>query len=158
MIKPTVGRVVHYRPGNADIDGAMVRNGDQPLAAIITCVWSDSCVNLVVFDANGVLHSRTSVLLLQDGNPRPRGSFCEWMPYQKGQAAKTDELEKELSGKGQAFEVIDVTRRGNLRLIWRNPSPGDLITIKVGGTAEHPMDGPERTIMFDGIQLQDCSQ
>ncbi len=97
MIKPTVGRVVHYRTGNADIDGAMVRNGDQPLAAIITCVWSDSCVNLVVFDANGRRHERTSVLLLQEGNPQPGGGhYCEWMPYQKGQAAKTEELEKEL--------------------------------------------------------------
>lgn len=31
----------------------------------------------------------TSVLLLQEGNERPSGGgFCEWMPYQIGQAKK----------------------------------------------------------------------
>ena len=93
MIKPTVGRVVHYHPA----PGEMTAATGQPLAAIITCVWSDTCVNLVVFDANGLPHSKTSQLLVQDGEVKPDCCYAEWMPYQKGQAAKTEELEKKLA-------------------------------------------------------------
>lgn len=38
--KPTVGRIVHYQ----------AKEGQEPHAAIITRVHSDTCVNLVVFD------------------------------------------------------------------------------------------------------------
>lgn len=93
---PTVGRVVWFTPS---VNDNISRNGDQKLAAIITCVWSDTCVNLSVFDANGAVHSRTSVPLLQDDMTKPDGYYCEWMPYQKGQAAKTEELEKKLEDK-----------------------------------------------------------
>lgn len=94
MIKPTVGRVVHFTPSSTD---PIVKNGDQKLAAIIACIWSDICVNLVVFDANGNPTNRTSVLLIQDGAPLPDGGYyCEWMDYQKGQAGKTEELEEKL--------------------------------------------------------------
>jgi hypothetical protein len=41
------------------------------------------------FDSNGVSHSRTSVPLVQAGEDKSKyGYFCEWMPYQVGQAAK----------------------------------------------------------------------
>lgn len=85
MIKPTIGRVVWFWPGLA--------NEGQPQAAIVAHVWSDTCVNLAVFDANGNASGRTSVLLHQDGNERQSACFAEWMPYQKGQAAKTEALE-----------------------------------------------------------------
>lgn len=79
-IKPTVGRVVWYWPMTSD---QIVGGGDQPLAAIVAHVWTDSCINLAVFDANGVAHNRTSVLLVQEGEPKPGAGFAEWMPYQK---------------------------------------------------------------------------
>lgn len=91
MISPTVGRVVWYHPFPADPGPSP---GDQPLCALVTHVWSDTCVNLAIFDANGVAYSRTSVLLHQDGNPKPDRGFCEWMPFQKGQAAKYDAAAK----------------------------------------------------------------
>jgi hypothetical protein len=95
MIKPTVGRVVFYT-----IFGAQPEQQKHP--ALIAHVWSDSCVNLAVFDGNGVNYSRTSVLLIQDDAPLPPdGNYCEWMEYQKGQAAKTEELEKELVAGGR---------------------------------------------------------
>ena len=103
-IKPTVGRVVWYRKGTHE-DLATI--GDQPAAAIITGVWSDTCVNLVVFDANGDRHGRTSVLLLDENMERPLGTFCEWMPYQKGQAAKTEAVEAELSRGMSLSRVSD---------------------------------------------------
>lgn len=87
MIEPTVGRIVWYYPFPGEPGPSA---GGQPLAAQIAHVWSDTCVNLMVVDANGNTYSKTSILLLQDGNPRPGLGFCEWMPYQKGQAAKTE--------------------------------------------------------------------
>lgn len=90
MIKPTVGRVVLYTPSSADNTIAKLDN--QPLAAIVACVWSDTCVNLAVFDSNGVATNRTSVLLIQDDAPKPSGgNYAEWMPYQIGQAKKAAE-------------------------------------------------------------------
>mgnify|MGYP001100203627 CR=1 FL=1 len=95
VIKPTVGRIVLFTPDKND---PLTRNGNEPLAAIVACVHSDSCVNLGVIDAQGNNVSRTSVPLIQDGDPKPStGYYCEWMPYQLGQAAKTESLAKQLS-------------------------------------------------------------
>lgn len=96
MIKPTIGRVVWFHPAKGVSDGGFVYHGnDEPLAAIIAHVWNDSMVNLAVFDSNGTSHNRTSVKLFQDGEDKSDyNSYAEWMPYQKGQAAKTEQLEK----------------------------------------------------------------
>ena len=92
MIKPTIGRVVWYYP-----DGkAQFAIGVQPYAALIAFVHSDDCINVAYFDANGVAKSNTSVKLLQEGEETPEGCFCVWMPYQVGQAARTQELEKKI--------------------------------------------------------------
>lgn len=92
MIQPTPGRMVWYRPNGSDT-GVAHYSGDAPLAATVTHVWSDRCVNLTVFDSAGTPHARTSVPLVQDGDTAPGFAYCEWMPYQKGQAAKTEALE-----------------------------------------------------------------
>lgn len=95
IIKPTVGRVVWFHPSEFTGEAGFARHPDgQPYAAIIARVWSNILVNLTVFDANGAAHSRTSVPLVQDGGGAPLDdSYCEWMPYQKGQAAKTEVAE-----------------------------------------------------------------
>lgn len=81
MIKPSIGRVVwFYDEKHLD--------GEQPKAALVCHVWSDTCVNLAVFDANGSASNRTSVLLYQGEGERPSRMFAEWMPYQVGQAKK----------------------------------------------------------------------
>jgi hypothetical protein len=102
MIKPTIGRVVWYTPSESDgrqltHSPAMTVYGDT-LAAIVTHVWSDSCVNLTVFDSNGMPHGRTSVMLHQGEGPCTSSPYCEWMPFQKGQAAKYEQLESKLAG------------------------------------------------------------
>lgn len=96
MITPTVGRVVWFKAYSGDTyPGA----GDGFQAAIVTRVWSNTCVNLAVFDANGNTFGRTSVLLVQPESECPAYGYCTWMPYQVGQAAKTEELEQALSRK-----------------------------------------------------------
>lgn len=77
MIKPSVNRAVLFYPPDAEHN--MARTPGMGLAAIIVRVWSDTCVNLVVFDANGNTHGRTSVLLVQPGAAKPAGGYyCEW--------------------------------------------------------------------------------
>jgi len=97
MIKPTVGRVVHFVPGPHD--EALFGHGI--CAAIVAYVHSDTMVNLAVFDWNGGSHSRTSIVLEQDESVDSvrHGSYCRWMPYQIGQAAKTEELMKAVGAK-----------------------------------------------------------
>lgn len=88
MIKPTIGRVVWFTPSKNSTQPGFVA-GDQKLAALIAYVHSDKMVNLAVFDANGNSHSVCSVELIQEGYPKDsNGFYCEWMPYQIGQAAK----------------------------------------------------------------------
>ncbi len=95
VIKPTVGRVVWY---TAHEDDHRQPLDEQPCAAMVTYVTDDNTVNLVVFGHDGVPESKLDVPLVQDGEDCPPGS-CQWMPYQKGQAAKTEALEKAASEK-----------------------------------------------------------
>jgi hypothetical protein len=111
MIKPTVGRQVWYRPytpagllsaPGADVgDRAIPHLIGQPLAATVTAVWADDCVSVTVLDIQGGSHGRSSVTLWQGEGEAPtdRG-YCEWMPYQKGQAAKTEALEQQIGHGG----------------------------------------------------------
>lgn len=90
IIKPTIGRVVWFYPSSQTGNAGFAAPADgEPLAAVVAKVWSDNLLNLTVFDANGVAHSRTSVALVQDGEPvPPHGYYATWMPYQVGQAKK----------------------------------------------------------------------
>lgn len=88
MIAPTIGRVVWFWENAGQ---------PQPLPGIVCFVHSDTRVNLAVFDANGNTSGKTSVFLYQGDTERPTMHFAEWMPYQKGQAAKTEQLEKQIN-------------------------------------------------------------
>lgn len=86
MIKPTVGRIVHYWPFGQMEDGS-----NQPHAAIVTFVHSDRMVNLCAHNDRGHAYGITSIPLLQDDDEPPIGSsvgYATWMEYQKEQAAK----------------------------------------------------------------------
>jgi hypothetical protein len=79
VIKPTVGRVVHF------FHDAQQR---EPLAAHVAKVHSDTCVNLMVIREDGTPHGKTSVHLKQpEDENAPLGSWCEWMPFQQGQSS-----------------------------------------------------------------------
>lgn len=100
MIHPTNGRVVLFTPSSSD-PIAVQRDKDgkaTPLAAIIAHVHGQRCINLSVLDANGMLHARQSVTLLQDDDaPIEFGYYAEWMSFQKGQAGKTEALEAKIA-------------------------------------------------------------
>ena len=83
MIQPTVGRVVWARVAGDP-------NDQQPMAATIAYVHSDMMVNLSVTNHTGHVSPFTSVPLVQDGGAEKPGigMYCEWMPYQIGQARK----------------------------------------------------------------------
>jgi Phage protein (N4 Gp49/phage Sf6 gene 66) family len=67
-------------------------------------------VNLMVINPNGHCDVRTSVSLRQDGDPEPQGSYCEWMPYQKGQAAKAETLENLQQSEAECAAVATAPR------------------------------------------------
>lgn len=90
MIEPTNGRILWYHPAPDE----QITHGTQPLAAIVCHVWYSRMVNLRVFDSNGNGASRTSVMLVQEGDVVPSSSYCTWMPYQVGQAERTRQAEK----------------------------------------------------------------
>ncbi|MPZ36657.1 MAG: hypothetical protein GEU95_01120 [Rhizobiales bacterium] len=90
MINPTVGRIVYYWPGGR---AHTEDPGRQPLAATIAHVHNERMINIGYLQIDGVARDASCVPLVQDGDERPDAAFCEWMPYQKGQAAKTEQLE-----------------------------------------------------------------
>ena len=96
MIEPTVGRVVNFFPGPF-FQGTRIERA-QPLAAIVVHVHDSRLVNLTVFDSVGFPCRALMVQLLQDDDKPAGNQWAEWMPYQKGQAAKTEQLEQKLSG------------------------------------------------------------
>jgi len=95
IIKPTVGRVVLYVVPKGDY---LTTIDDDPIPAFVTAVINDRTINIHTFDVVGVTAGRASVPLVQPGDDIPSvGGYCKWMPYQIGQAAKTEALGEKLS-------------------------------------------------------------
>jgi hypothetical protein len=108
MIEPTPGRIVHFRtPPRPCCDYAFDEGsppGGPALPAIITVVHTPRCIDVVVFGL-GESSSRKyeRVVLLQDDDAAPATvNWCEWMPFQKGQAGKTEELIRSFATGGAA--------------------------------------------------------
>jgi hypothetical protein len=62
-------------------------------------------INLLIIGHDGIAYPSTEIVL-QDGDPiptteqAPRG-YAEWVPYQKGQAAKTEALQAQVNATTQ---------------------------------------------------------
>lgn len=94
-IPPTVGRVVWYYRDRAS----------TPLAATIAYVYDGgSLINIGYLDEKGAHNSATSVRLLQEGEEAPGEPHCRWMPYQVGQAAKTEQAEAVAEAARKGFK------------------------------------------------------
>ncbi len=95
MITPTIGRKVWFwRHGSNPSDPAQ-----QPEDATVCYVHSDTLVNLRVTDHSGIARSETSVSLRQPEHPELLAitPCAQWMPYQQGQAAKTEQLRQAIA-------------------------------------------------------------
>jgi hypothetical protein len=97
MIEPTIGRIVWFHPlptaAYPKVDG-------QPHGAMIAFVKNDTTVNLTVSDYSGETYAARHVRLLQDDEPAPVDEpYAEWMPYQRGQAARADALAQQLKDR-----------------------------------------------------------
>jgi hypothetical protein len=104
-IKPTVGRVVHYWVGGAP-RGQIPP--PQPQAAIIAYVHpGERHIAIAWFDSLGQARNESFVPLWDGEGDQPDGPHCAWMPYQKGQAAKTEQLEQRLRDGVGYRESID---------------------------------------------------
>ena len=92
IIKPTIGRKVWFRPNGLKTSIANINidqyDTAQALDATVVCVWNDRLVNISVIDHGGAIHSVRSCPMRQEGDPEPKGFYCEWMPYQTNQAKK----------------------------------------------------------------------
>lgn len=121
-IKPTVGRVLYFHPSREFAAGrgmVLLCQGD-PMDAHLVYVHLSGLVNLAVFDHAGNQHAVTDVKLLQDADLASFDehgqlieSYCVWMPYQKGQAAKTEALERQVAGCANCFKPGSECRHGD---------------------------------------------
>lgn len=87
--EPTIGRIVHYFDPHARI----------PMPAMVQAVTPGSltipCLHVYRHDGTEVMEYVDHISDTASMMPR-----WDWMPYQKGQAAKTEALEKELRTVG----------------------------------------------------------
>ena len=114
-IIPTVGRVVYFTP--SCISGITPDFNTGVCAALVTAVHNYNCVNLSVLDANGQHHARCSVCHVStvsaDDDVKKYDTW-DWMPYQKGQAAKTEQLEAKLGDAHQKPSLAYCQQTGSL--------------------------------------------
>ncbi len=88
-MNPTIGRIVYYRPN--------ILKPEIVHAALVAAVNDDGTVNLRVTDQNADEYPALRVPFVQDGDERPSRTYAHWMPYQIGQAKKTEEAERALA-------------------------------------------------------------
>lgn len=95
LVGPAVGRRLWYWPHPAEVAAMGMRRLDprQPFDAGVAYVWSLREVNITASDHLGTPWSLVNVPLVQDGDIPPASKgYCQWMPFQLGQARK--ELER----------------------------------------------------------------
>jgi hypothetical protein len=99
VIKPTIGRKLYYNHGGDQTVNVM--DPSQPIDATIIYVHPENAaapdqyfLNLYVVDHGGVAQLKSHVPLIQgDAVADSNIPHAYWMPYQLGQAAKTDAVE-----------------------------------------------------------------
>lgn len=89
---PTIGRVVYFFRDNSPHHNA----------AIVADVIGGHTINLAVINHDGSWGAFTEVPHKDD--TKPHMPHWDWMPYQKGQAAKTEALQDELDRRAQGVQ------------------------------------------------------
>ena len=73
-MKPTLGRIVHYTfPA-----GEQSESQSRTVPAIIVAVWSDTCVNLRVFQDSAANPIWQSSVCERDAGNEAHGNYWEW--------------------------------------------------------------------------------
>jgi len=133
LIKPTIGRKVWYRHDGGPIfasnkpDLYPISHGPQPMDATVIYVYGDRMVNLDVTDHAGNRFTVTSCTLIQEGDDPVTTRYCEWMPYQQGQAKKgvaNADATADKSPVAQAVpaaQAVDINAMVNRFLGWKLP-------------------------------------
>jgi hypothetical protein len=100
-IEPTIGRVVWFWPRTYMATDSGNMSVNQPYTAQVCFLYKNGHINVAGYKHDGSPFTALDVTLRQDGDEMPQGPYAEWMPYQKGQAAKTEALEKQVSTHAQ---------------------------------------------------------
>ena len=120
MQKPTIGRIVIFKSTNPEHHGNSYV-GEVP--AIITCVHSDTCVNLQVMRDGASPMPITSVIHADD--PAAPGSTCTWRWPDRAPVAEQPEVEAVLSKISKA--VADEFRPLIVIAIRQGMPPDELV-------------------------------
>lgn len=136
-IQPTVGRKILYRPpadqGHAE---------DVRFSADIAWVNEDNTINIAYLNQYGLSFHACGVVIAAGNNLAEPGQ-CEWMKYQKGQAAKTEELEEQLSDKPDAAQDFIDQATGKKPLT--EPTAAEDVTEDEGEDLGDPEGAPKDT-------------
>lgn len=98
-IIPTVGGSVLVYLNERTIRTKALDAGAEPCPALVTHVHSDRVINVAAFDRSGKPFALVALPLVQSEEEPPEGAcFAGWMPFQVGQAKKTEAGFDELLG------------------------------------------------------------
>lgn len=93
-----VGAALLYHPDKAQAnDERLATINGAPLAATAVGVWSQTCVNIAGFDAQGMHFTRTSVLFWDGQGTRPSGRHVE-LQQQLGEFISGELIALEVTG------------------------------------------------------------
>jgi hypothetical protein len=138
-IVPTPGRVLWYIPHPSE--GLALIGGD-PLIALLAGVVDDRTVNVAVFNASGgFAGQRGGVPILEQGDDVPSDAgYCVWMPFQKGQAAKTDDLSPRITKLEES--IAELTHRLDLATAAKAAELSDAAASQTATPAQAPPAEP----------------
>lgn len=127
VIPPTIGRIVLFFPA---IDGGRHEDG-QPFGSMIAGVNDDGTINLLVAARDGSPYGAQNVLLVQDGDEIDQDkAHATWMAYQKGQAAKAEQLQSVAATSAPSAELAAVhTKLEELASAVATPPTVDLTAV-----------------------------
>lgn len=84
-MKPSIGRIVHFIVGESGVSSLKDKGGNShcykpgdKIAAVVVCVWSDTCVNLKLLLDGPNDSWETSVRMKEEGDTPASGNRWEW--------------------------------------------------------------------------------
>lgn len=115
VIVPTIGRQVWYWRRRRNVR-ELEDDSLQPEAATVCYVWDERMVNLRVINKDGHSRAETSTVLRQPDDEPPAHDYCEWMPFQVGQAkAQRPTIEKlEAILKQEGTTPVEILPNGTI--------------------------------------------